>query len=81
VLVLQLAIARRRRPLRIMRLATEPGGCPVTPLIDLVDEDTRRRLLQRLRQLNELDRLIREPAGCRPPEPPPPLAALRREVE
>lgn len=53
----------------------------MTALIDLVDEDARRRLLQRLRELSELDQLIRERGRQRPAEPPPALAAIATTTE
>jgi hypothetical protein len=51
----------------------------MTALSDLIDPADRERLLERMRELGELDRLVREPGRNRPPDPPPALADITTE--
>jgi hypothetical protein len=52
----------------------------VTSIGELLEPDTRRRLLARLRELDEIDRIIRQPGRTRPPEPPRPVGAATKEA-
>jgi hypothetical protein len=45
-------------------------------IADLVSPRNRRQLLDRLAELAEVDSLVREPGGQRPPDPVPPLPRL-----
>jgi hypothetical protein len=48
----------------------------VTAIADLISPRNRKQLLDRLAELAEVDRLVREPGGQRPPDQPPALAEL-----
>ena len=54
--------------------ADDPGGC-VTALADVVSPEARA-LLERIRELAELDRLVRERGQQRPAPEPVPLHQL-----
>jgi hypothetical protein len=55
--------------------ADDPGGS-VTALADLLSPDQRERLAARLRELSEIEALVRERGQQQPPPEPPTLAAL-----
>ena len=48
----------------------------MTSIADLLNPAARQRLLERERELRELDRLIRERGQNRPADPPPALNAI-----
>jgi hypothetical protein len=43
---------------------------------DLLDPGARERLLERMAELEAIDRLVRERGQQQPPDPPPTLAKL-----
>lgn len=45
-------------------------------IADLMSAQARERLTARLRELEEIDRLVRERGSQQPPDPPPTLAAI-----
>lgn len=51
----------------------------MTPAAGLIPAADRSRLLARLRELEGIDRLVRQASGVRPPDPPRPLGAVRRK--
>jgi DNA-binding HxlR family transcriptional regulator len=53
----------------------------VSTIADRLDEVTRKRLLARLRELEDLDRLVRERGQQQLPEPPRPLADIAAQEE
>lgn len=52
------------------------AGSRVTAIASLLPAAERERLEQRLAELRQVDRLVREIPAQRPPAPPPTLAAL-----
>lgn len=48
----------------------------MSAIADRLDSATRARLLDRLAELERVDRLMRQPGEQRPPEPPPTLADI-----
>lgn len=51
----------------------------MTPFAELLKPADRVRLLARLRELEGIDRLVRQAAGVRPPDPPRPLGTVPRK--
>jgi hypothetical protein len=52
----------------------------VTALGDLLTRETRERLLERVRELDELAVLMRQPGGLAEPPEPPPLCRASRDT-
>lgn len=48
----------------------------MTAIADLLSDTDRRRLLERVRELEQLATLVREVPEQRPPDVPPSLAAI-----
>jgi hypothetical protein len=48
----------------------------MTAIINMLSERNRTQLLARLGELQAIDHAIRQPGQTRPPDPPPPLAAI-----
>jgi len=51
----------------------------VTAVVARLPARDRQRLLARIRELEDIDRIIRQPGAVRPPEPPRPLAGIAKE--
>jgi hypothetical protein len=51
----------------------------MTAIAQLLNPRDRDKLLARMRELSQLDTLVRERSLTRPPDPPPPLAAIAAE--